>query len=265
VFLVRLPDSQGILGNQAHPLNQGRLASIKFTSGLGHLTLADGREFPGVTVVSAQMANGDLAFSIRPANSAAADPAHTVASAQVQRIVFNMPDNWAELTEQNTPPPATEEADESVAEAEAEEIADWDDDYVEEDASVGDLLREAAGGGLLLLTALAQLFLGLLISTLVFYFIAKWEKIPNVGFKRSALCAVYLAVVPYVCLPLLCVPCFGGIIYLVGVLFATRAIIMGMMEVLEGQAWTIILIYVAINFGLFWSLGEIFGLDTGLW
>jgi hypothetical protein len=116
------------------------------------------------------------------------------------------------------------------------------------------VFKTLAGVGFLLLLLSAVLYL--IPSILILKFICFVENIKDVSWKNLAICAAGLAIVPPIVTflsynyLLWIIPVYGGVFALLVYLFLSRNIVMGSMEVFEGQAWVIVIVDLLIRIGL---------------
>lgn len=258
VFHIRIDDpAGGVAGVYEVPI--GWVAELVFhPPGMGdqpgrpvELVWADGRVQDGAVAFSYRGDGETGEFEILPPDSPA-DTGHvSVPSGQVRSITFleGAPSyNGAEpapAARGDVPQPAPGgRADPAPGRPDAGDVRAGPEALEQDVATaVGNFVH---GGGLLAVFAI-NLF-GFLLQTLFLWYMARASGVPDFSLLKSAGTMILIAwVLPLVCLPLLCIPCIGWIAYLAGWLFGARAVIMGMMEVLESTAWWMIVGLVCFN------------------
>jgi hypothetical protein len=109
-------------------------------------------------------------------------------------------------------------------------------------------------GALLGILAIA-FFINVLINSVIIMGVARYlANVTELKYKQCFMCSLFLGLIPILCIILLIlpIPFFFTKLWLCVLLliFGSRAVVMGTLDVMEGTAWTVILGFVASTFML---------------
>lgn len=277
VFQARIL-TDGVVSEQLYPLEAERLTRIDFRSTdrespgqPARVAMADGTVRDGAIVEAAQQALGGLEFVLRPANSAPGNPTYAVAAERIARIDFPSavpPASTPTPTPVPTPTatavtPGPDPFPPARPAATPEDADDaWDDEEEGSFEAPGMLANfgvAALGVGAVVLGVILNLLIVSLVGGLVLHFVAKINNVTDFPYWKAVVTALVLAIIPPVagalaiCIP---IPLVNLAVALIIYLFVARIIIMAAMEVLEGQAWTILLTYIVFTIALWCLIGK---------
>ncbi|MDK2972329.1 MAG: hypothetical protein PWP23_2084 [Candidatus Sumerlaeota bacterium] len=274
VFTVRMvengapsPQTHGVEANLINHLEfradgdtgtlpQGRPATMVMT---------DGRMF-AVTVEHAYPGTGGVTFHTRQQGVPYGGETHDVVSTRLRGLDFTGALSAAVPTPAPTPDATFaagfdgEDTDSSFTDDDEEDDSSWEDEEPEGGFGPMDKLGGAAmlgmGIGVLIVGgAIAMIMQSVLIWIFV-YLSAKVCKVQDFSLLKAYGTAWLLILAFLLAVPLGCVPLLGIFLFFAGWYFMSRAVIMGMMEVQESQAFMVILTYILLQIGAGFLLSQ---------
>jgi len=242
IFNVKLPNDYGDYGD-AYALPATEVREIKFEDEdadseaeakgkSAEIVVTNGEKYPYAQVLDGkEYPKYGFVFTVVDATATPGSPPLKVPANQLASITFTGPKEIPSWQRSGY-----------IPDGKGNFIRDPDLEEEDEDTAImtpGLLLF--AGVGIAALIGAVAIFLAIKVpvDSILILLICKFADVPEIRYKQCFFCALYLALLPIVCCPLLFIPFFGTWAFFLCVSFAARAIVMGSLEVLEHTAWIV--------------------------
>lgn len=287
-FHVRIAGEKS-LSEQAYPLSTAMIQEINFSeidedgelteSRLGDITASNGQTYEDVEIMGGHVGPTGLALNvILPGQFEAIDaPVSSIQGAEftktsLQPTPYFSPEeaefcwhvgtlSWAmswEEEEKIWELPETELLSIRGYKAHAEFLEPIGEGP---DLGISDTQFLGIVAGALLLILGITIGISIVMGTFLIKLVAWFEGLKDATWLKCLLCSTLLSTLPGIAffLIFLFAPCMLKFLAIPAALFIARNVIMGCLEVMEGQAWTILILLI----GMQWALGYLIGIVMG--